>query len=225
MNPFDLESETFRILFKSHYELAGKFNEASDKVVEADQRLSFLLEGNGDSEGLLAQVTAAREGLAEALEEIRKLNRGYLEQQLVALNAAVDQFPARLMGEFSSKEFLGRLQKQIHGMMDERIVAARSTVVKLIIDDMTSVCSEVSKNAFGEPAEAAAEKARLSELLRLEMLETKRLNDLLSGGSPQLHDAKKRIWGIAAITTFPAGIFIGLLSGSAAVELLKPFLN
>lgn len=99
MNPFDLESETFRILYQNYYALAGKAEETANKIAEA----ASLLEGNGESDGLLDQVVGAREGLAEALEEIRKLNRGYLEQQIVALNAAVDQFPARLMGEFSSK--------------------------------------------------------------------------------------------------------------------------
>ncbi len=231
MNPFDLDSEALRILFKSHYELAEKFDGAAEKVVEADQRLSLLLAGNGDSAcgGLLSEIRDAKECLTEALEELRKLNRGYLEQQIVALNAAVEQFPARLMGEFSSREFVGRLQKQIHGMIDERIVAARSTVVKLLVDDMISVCSDVSKTVFGEPAEEAAAKLHLSRLLAEEVNENKRLRDELAGSTPaakaKSDDAKKRIWAIAAMTTFPAGMLIGLLSGSAAVELLMPFFN
>lgn len=230
MNPFDLEAETFRILFKSHYELAGKFDEAAGKVVEADKRLSLLLAGEGaQGEGLLGEVRDAKEALVEALEELRQFKSGYLEQQITALNAQIEKLPSHLLGEFSSKEFVGRLQSQVHGMVDERIVAAHGTIVKMITEDLENICADVSIKVFGDPAEESAEKQRLSRLLADEMKENRRLQAELDGSSPaaaaKLADAKKRIWVISWMTTFTAGVFLGLMMGSTAIERLMPYFN
>lgn len=101
MNPFDLESEKFRILFGEQYKLADRLDESAREVA----RIVNVIHGSETGRGLLGDLEEIRDSIAEGAKALEPIVGAALPSKIESLKRQFDEVPNHILKAASSVEF------------------------------------------------------------------------------------------------------------------------
>lgn len=212
MNPFSLESETFRILFEQHFAVAEKSAETAAQV----EFITSVLAGSAEQKGLLEKA----EELVSSMEDV------YVRLEPAASMALeARETPKRLFTAAQSKDFRDVLQTSMTEAGTSAIEAVHQRAgelgVQIALEDlterMTDALQQANVRVFGSESFAdqfaerkAAEAkvraleaqlaAQVDQLKALKKAETDRIAELAASEKARMAaiaESEKERYGIA----------------------------
>jgi predicted metal-dependent hydrolase len=168
MNPFDLESEKFRILFGEQYKLAEQFEAAAQQIADVERSLH----GTGEQPGLAELLLDAAVQIRGAASTIQGMNLDGFSQVLVSLSNQIAGLPGRLLKPADEMDFRASLREGIAQVLADSIVDAKLQVESEAVDVAVSDLVGRIKAAMAQLGESSAnyfaERNQLKGLLEAE---------------------------------------------------------
>lgn len=130
MNPFDLESEKFRILFGEQYKLAEQF-EAAAALLRAS---TAILQGAEGGPGVLHATEEAAKQLFKASESVEEICDRL--SVLKPLRDQIESLPDRLLRFSDSRQFRDSLSSALHEEHEKVLEAGREAATSLVSADL-----------------------------------------------------------------------------------------
>ena len=141
MNPFDLESEKFRILFGDLYQLADKVDESAREI----GRIVNVMHGSETGRGVLWELETIRDSIAEGAKALEPIIGAALPAKIEALKRQFDEVPGHILKAASSVEF--------HQKLGEAMVEAAKPAIE---QAQQAASYSVSAHVHGEVGKAVA---------------------------------------------------------------------
>jgi hypothetical protein len=168
MNPFDLESEKFRILFGEQYKLADQFEAAAQQIADVERSLH----GTGEQPGLAELLLDAADQIRGAASTIQGMNMDGFSQVLDSLSRQIAGLPGRLLKPADEMDFRASLREGIAQVLADSIVDAKlqveSEAVDVAINDLVSRIKAAMAQLGESSANYFAERNQLKGLLEAE---------------------------------------------------------
>ena len=101
MNPFDLESEKFRILFGEQIQLLDRV----DATVQEVGKISSVMSGTPGQRGLLGDLEEVRDSISEASKALEPIVGAALPQKIDSLTKQFEQIPQKVWKAADSLDF------------------------------------------------------------------------------------------------------------------------
>lgn len=101
MNPFDLESEKFRILFGEQIQLLDRV----DATVQEVGKISIVMSGTPGQRGLLGDLEEVRDSISEASKALEPIVGAALPQKIDSLTKQFEQIPQKVWKAADSLDF------------------------------------------------------------------------------------------------------------------------
>jgi len=152
MNPFDLESEKFRILFGEQYKLAEQFEAAAQQIADVERSLH----GTGEQPGLAELLLDAAVQIRGAASTIQGMNLDGFSQVLVSLSNQIAGLPGRLLKPADEMDFRASLREGIAQVLADSIVDAKLQVESEAVDVAISDLVSRIKAAMAQMGESSA---------------------------------------------------------------------
>ncbi|HFX0630695.1 hypothetical protein [Pseudomonas aeruginosa] len=152
MNPFDLESEKFRILFGEQYKLADQFEAAAQQIADVERSLH----GTGEQPGLAELLLDAADQIRGAASTIQGMNLDGFSQVLVSLSNQIAGLPGRLLKPADEMDFRASLREGIAQVLADSIVDAKLQVESEAVDVAVSDLVSRIKAAMAQLGESSA---------------------------------------------------------------------
>lgn len=152
MNPFDLESEKFRILFGEQYKLADQFEAAAQKIADVERSLH----GTGEQAGLAELLLDAAGQIRGAASSIQGMNLDGFSQVLDSLSRQIAGLPSRLLKPADEMDFRASLREGIAQVLADSIIDAKLQVESEAVDVAVSDLVSRIKAAMAQLGESSA---------------------------------------------------------------------
>ncbi len=167
MNPFDLESEKFRILFGDLYQLADKVDESAREI----GRIVNVMHGSETGRGVLSELETIRDSIAEAATALEPIVGAALPEKIDALKAQIDGVPNVLIAAADTSEFksqIGEVMVEASQHLIERAKQdAQYSFNAHLHEEAGKAVSAAVKAAVEEHLEDAANKRGYIESLKV----------------------------------------------------------
>lgn len=152
MNPFDLESEKFRILFGEQYKLAEQFEAVAQQIADVERSLH----GTGEQPGLAELLLDAAVQIRGAASTIQGMNLDGFSQVLVSLSNQIAGLPGRLLKPADEMDFRASLREGIAQVLADSIIDAKLQVESEAVDVAVSDLVSRIKAAMAQLGESSA---------------------------------------------------------------------
>lgn len=155
MNPFDLESEKFRILFGEQYKLLDRVDAAAQEV----GKIAICMSGTPGQRGLLGDLEEVRDSIKEASTGLAPIIGSALPQKVDGLIRQFELIPHRVLKAADSLDFRMKVREVLAEEAKPAFEEARACAVYSISAhvhaELGKSVAEVVNEHLAEPIVAA----------------------------------------------------------------------